>query len=227
MELELRSLDVAGYEDRPVPASLFAQPGETDHLGILLPGYRFPVEMPPLHYAGRVLLEGGADLLRVEYAYPRTDFLKRSPDEQGRWLAEDVTAACASGLSIRAYERITLVGKSLGTLAMGHLLAGPRFRAAACVWLTPLLGVGGLLSRIEETRPRSLIVIGTADKFYQPGPLEQAERLTGGRSLVLEGVDHSLEIPGDLAGSLDGLGRIVRALQAFLGESSVVPGRNK
>jgi len=218
MEWRLNSLDIVGYQNKPVPNTFIAQPNGAKHLGIILPGYRYPVEMPPLHYAGRILLEGGADLLRVEYAYYGTDFLKHPASEQDQWIASDVMAACEGGLSYRSYEKITLVGKSLGTLAMGHLLAGSRFQKAACIWLTPLLTVEWLPSRIEQTRPRSLFVIGTADKFYQPDLLERLELITGGRSLVLEGVNHALEIPGDISQSLSVLKQMVSAFQEFLGK---------
>lgn len=219
MDWKLSSLDIAGYKNQPVPNTLFAQPDETDHLGIILPGYRYPVEMPPLYYAARLLLEGGADLLRVEYDYPRVGLMQASPGEQERWLAEDVTAAAHGGLAQRAYEKVTLVGKSLGTLAMGHLLADPRFQSATCIWLTPLLTVDKLRAQIEEARPRSLLVIGTADRFYQPDLLEELVSVTGGRSLVLAGVNHGLEIPGDIPGSLEVLGQMVEAMGEFLGRN--------
>jgi hypothetical protein len=75
-----------------------------------------------------------------------------------------------------------------------------------------------LCSRIKETHPRSLFVIGTADRFYQPDILEGLERITNGQSVVLEGVNHALEIPGDIPKSLMVLDQIVQALQEFLSE---------
>jgi pimeloyl-ACP methyl ester carboxylesterase len=121
-------------------------------------------------------------------------------------------------LSDRSYEKITLIGKSLGTVAMCHLLADHRFHAATCVWETPLLTVEWLRSRIEETRPYSLFVIGTADKFYKPDVLKHLEHDTNGRSVVIEGANHALEIPGDISKSLLALRQMVQALQEFLNE---------
>lgn len=220
MEWKLSSFDVAGYKDQPVPNTFIAQPHPARHLGIILPGYRYPVEMPPLHYAGRVLLEGGADLLRVEYAYYRTDFMKLAEIEQDRWMSEDVFAACRAALSRGSYEKIALVGKSMGTIAMGQLLADEAFQRAACIWLTPLLTVERLRLRIEKLHPPSLFVIGTADRFYKPEILKHLEHVTGGRSLVMEGVNHALEIPGDIPESLAVLDRIVEGLQEFLQEDA-------
>ena len=214
--IEITSLPVAGYEDRPVNNTFVQQSAETAHLAIVVPGYRHSVDKPDLHFAAQVLLARGADVLQVEYAYSRTDFRARTEAEQDRWLSTDVSAACEAGLTQRSYNRITLVGKSLGTVAMGQLLADPRFQKATCIWSTPILALDWLRTRIAEVKPPSLFIIGTADAFYNPTQLAELETATGGRSLVLEGVDHSLGIPGDIAGSLDALTRIVAAIQDFI-----------
>lgn len=216
MELKFSSLDVTGYKGQPVPNTSIAHSNPASHLGILLPGYRYSADMPPLHYIRRVLLEQGADTLSVDYVYYRTNFMDQSQEEQDRWISADVFAACNAGLSQHPYEKITLVGKSLGTIAMGHLLADPRFRQATCIWLTPLLTVDWLRTRIEQIHPRSLFIIGTADQFYRPDILKQLETVTSGRALVIEDANHAMEIPGDIHRSVQALNQIVQALQEFL-----------
>jgi hypothetical protein len=214
--MELSSLDVVGYKNQRVPNTFIAQPEPTSHLGIILPGYRHSVDMADLHYAGRILLEQGADLLRVEYAYAQTDFMRKAENIQDEWISSDVFAACNAALSYRPYKKIILVGKSLGTIAMGHLLADNRFQQADCVWSTPILTVEWLCSRIEQIRPRSLFIMGTADKFFQPERLKHLENVTHGHALVIEGANHGLEIPDSISESLTALTQIVRALQEFL-----------
>lgn len=216
MDLTISSLDIVGYKNQPVPNTWLTHQAPAKHLGIVLPGYRYSADMPPMHYAGRALLEQGADLLSVDYAYYRTDFMKQPKSEQDRWMSSDILAVCDAVLSQCSYETFTLVGKSLGTVAMGHLLADRRFQQAACIWLTPLLTVAQLCSQIETARPRSLFVIGTADHYYKPDMLKQLENITNGRALVLEGVDHSLEIQGDIPGSLRALNQITQVVQEFL-----------
>lgn len=218
--MEPSALDVTGYQDQRVPNTFIAQPDPTTHLGIILPGYRHSADRADLHYAGRILLEQGADLLRVEYAYFRTDFVERAENERAGWLSSDVFAACNAGLAYRPYEKITLIGKSLGTLAMGHLLADSRFREANCVWSTPLITASWLRQRIEQTRPRSLFIIGTADGHYRADLLQHLEQVTGGRSVVIEGANHGLEIPDSIPKSLAALSQIVQALQEFLDEGA-------
>jgi len=214
--MELSSLDVLGYKNEPVPNAFIAHPGTTKHLGVILPGYRYPAEMPPLYYAAQVLSELGADVFRVDYAYYRTSFAQQSVAEQEQWISGDVSAACNVALSQRSYEKLTLVGKSLGTLAMGHLLSDSRFQTASCIWFTPILTEEWLCSRIEQLCPRSLFIIGTADRFYQPELLEHLEKVTRGHTMVIKGATHGLEIPGDIPGSLNMLNQIVQTLQEFL-----------
>jgi predicted alpha/beta-hydrolase family hydrolase len=220
MEVKFSSLDVVGYQNQRVPNTFIAQPNPTRHVAIILPGYRYSADMAPLHYAARILLDRGADVLRVEYAYSRTDFSQRPESEQDEWISSDVFAACDAALSSRSYEKITLVGKSLGTLAMGHLLADSRFQNAACIWETPLLTVEWLRARIEQIHPRSLFIIGTADQFYEPDVLRHLELVTNGQSVVIEDATHSLEIPGDVSRSLEALNGIVHALQEFLNDGT-------
>jgi hypothetical protein len=215
--MEIISIEALGYNRQPVPASMIVHAGETEHLGIILPGYRHTVDMPDLHYAGLILQKTGADVLRVEYAYPKTDFRQRSQQEQADRLSADVRAACAAGMARRDYKKITLVGKSLGTVAMAHLLGDPRFAAAACVWSTPVLASDWMCAQIRRHRPRSLFIIGTADDFYNPALLAELVDATKGKALVLEHVHHGLEIEGDLPGTLAALNRIVDAMREFIG----------
>ena len=216
-----QTLDIKGFGDRPVPHTFLRQEAETRHLAVMLPGIAYTCDHPLLYYPARLLLESGADVLRVEYAYHKDSAYKAlAPAEQGAWLNADVAAAYHAAAPRRPYERVTLVGKSLGTLAMGHLLTsdvGPA--GATAVWLTPLL-------RFEQARGqiarwgrsgRSLFVIGSADPYYDAAGLAEVEQATGGESLVIEGADHSLEIPGDMARSLEALQQVMRALERFLG----------
>lgn len=218
--MELKTLAAPGYKGQQVPNTFVTQPNPTGHLGIILPGYRHSADMADLHYAGRILMEQGADLLRVEYRYYQTDYLNQSETEQNQRISEDVFAVCNACLAFRLYDKITLVGKSLGTRGMGFLLGDERFQKAGCVWSTPPLTNEWLCSRIEQIRPRSLFMMGTADDYYKPEKLKHLAGVTNGRAVIIEGANHGLEVPESIPKSLVGLGQIVQALQAFLEEQS-------
>lgn len=212
------SLPIAGYRDLPVPNTFVRQPGETDHLALILPGYAYPCEMPALYYPAALLLSLGADVLHVRYAYNENPDFRALPEpEQDAWLFADVAAATAAALAQRPYQRVTLVGKSLGTLAMGHLLAtDSRLAGAYCVWLTPLLSDATLVAQMRQHCRRAFFVIGTADSEYDAATLAELRQATGGDALVVEGAHHGLEISDDLERSILVMRDLVAALRIFL-----------
>jgi len=174
--------------------------------------------MPVLYYPRQLLLERGADVLLVEYDYREQANLRMPRDpERDRWFFDDVAAACGAGLGQRPYSRVTLVGKSLGTLAMGYLLTeDSRLPQAQCVWLTPLLRNDRLRAQMRRVRGHSLFVIGTADGHYDPAYLDEVRLASEGESVLILGADHSLEIEGDTVGSIRAVEQTVRAIQQFL-----------
>jgi hypothetical protein len=212
------TLDIRGHRGQAVPNTFFAQDSETHHLALVFPGFGYTVHMPVLYYPRRLLLERGADALLVEYDYRgRVDFRMPRDPERDHWFFDDVAAACAAGLKQRSYSGVTLVGKSLGTLAMGYLLAeASRLSGARCVWLTPLLRDDWLRAQMRRARGHSLFVIGTADSHYDPAYLEEVQLASGGESMVVQGADHSLEIEGDTVGSIRAMEQTVRVMQRFL-----------
>ena len=212
------TLAITGYRNEPVPHTFLRQDEHARHVAILLPGIGYTCDMPLLYYPSRLLLARGADVLRVEYAYQqRADFKTATADEQGRRVVADVTAACHAVLAQRDYEQITIVAKSLGTLALGPVLAAdPRLARAHAVWLTPLLRIDHVRARIARWGGHSLFVIGTADPNYDAAYLAGVESATGGEAVVVDGADHSLEIEGDVLRSLEALMQVMRVLQRFL-----------
>jgi predicted alpha/beta-hydrolase family hydrolase len=210
------SLQITGCNNQPVPNTFFKQQLVTSHLCVVLPGYNPPLINPLLEYTSQLLLDRNADVLQVEHEYYKIDFFKKPADERDRILSADVTAACKTVFTLRDYTQITLIGKSLGTLGLCHLLPDDRFRKAGCVWLTPLTTNQWLRARIEQYSPRSLFIIGTADNFYNPDYLAGLCESTRGKSVVIEGADHGLTIPGEVVQSLKALTRIVSAIGKFV-----------
>jgi hypothetical protein len=211
-------LEIAGYRDKPVLNTFFWQQEETRHLGILFPGLGYTSHMPLLYYPGRLLLFHGADLLRVEYAYERDEaFHSLSGSERSRWINADAAAACSVALNRRSYDQVTLIGKSVGTLALGHLITThPDLDEPRCVWLTPLLRNEQLRSQITQTRHRGLFVIGTLDPHYDRAKVAEIGEATGGEWIVIEGADHSMEIEEDVMASIQALHRIMVGMEKFL-----------
>lgn len=215
-----KTLSILGFDGQPVPNRFLHPESAIDRLAVLLPGFGYTLDMPLFYYAEHLLLERGWDVLRVEYAYGRLPAFRSAPDdERARWLREDTSAAYRAGLARRAYSRVALIGKSLGTLAMGHLLTSadrPSGEVRA-IWLTPLLREEWLRARIERHAGPSLFVIGTADPHYDEGILDGLLAATGGEAVVVEGADHGMDVPGGPVASVRAVERAVAAMQRFLG----------
>lgn len=211
-------LNIQGYGEEAVPNRFLRPDNSIGALAVLLPGFGYTLDMPLFYYTEHLLLESGWDVLRVEYAYhrrPEADISPRSKLVER--LDADTMAAWRAGLDQRHYGRVALVGKSLGTLAMGHLLTAenPLPRASA-VWLTPLLSVARLREQIARFGGPSLFVIGTADEEHDPETLDAMIAATNGEAVVVEGADHGMDIAGDPVGSVRAVERFVDALARFL-----------
>jgi predicted alpha/beta-hydrolase family hydrolase len=218
--MKFTKLDIVGYQERPVLNTFIEQDtgAGSDHLAVLLPGMRYSNAMPLMHMHARLLAELGADLLLVDYDYERNPAFAAAPDrEQLQWLQEDTLAACSVGLARGLYERVTLVGKSLGTMAMPHLLSTePELAQAQGIWLTPVL-LNMTMGVITAVAQPSLFIIGTADRYYDPDKVDALRAMPASEVLVIDGADHSLEIPGNIRASVPLLGQVLAASAAFLG----------
>jgi hypothetical protein len=211
-------LEIIGYCGLAVPNSIVRTGGKARHLAVVFPGLRYSTSMPGCYYPALAMLAKGADVLNVDYEYANPGFQELPPREQSRWIAADASAAVQAARAQGKYESITLIGKSLGTIALGQLLAAdPPLPDADFIWLTPVLKSPPVHQAMMSRRHHGLIVIGTADTQYDESLLAEAVQSTGGESLVLPGVDHGLEIPGDALGSIQAVETIVRKINDFIG----------
>lgn len=216
--ITFEQLDIRGFQDRPVPHTFLQQQAETEHLAVTFPGRGYRATMPLLYYTEHLLIEAGAEVLRLETAYDLIpEFDELDWNQRWAWLTVDAEAAARVALAQRPYQQVTLVGKSLGTLLMGHLLTiVPQLAAAECIWLTPLVQHDQLRGQIEQSKPRSFFAAGTEDRFHDPQLLAGLEKATGGQSVIVEGAVHSLDIPGDTLASVRALERIMAGVKRFI-----------
>lgn len=209
-------LEIAGYKDQ-IPNVLLSADEPSEHLGIIFPGVAYSAQMPALYYATEVLLTLGADVLRLDHHYRHSDFQTLLDEEKTRWLEADALAVLKAALAIKPYKRLTLVGKSIGTVALVRILPElASLEHVAFVWLTPLLKLNGLKETIAQYPHKALFIIGSNDQSYDAALLEQIRVSTNGQVLLLEGADHSLEIRGDVVASVRIQERIVKVLERFV-----------
>jgi pimeloyl-ACP methyl ester carboxylesterase len=215
---EAKSLEIKGYRSLPVRNTFFRKEGETDHLCIVYPGYGYGCSRPLLQYPTQLFLSQGADVLWVEYEYYGIPEYRSAQSEVRRkWLFADSAAALEEAVRQRPYGRLTLLGKSLGTLAIGHVLTSrmSSLTHAKVVWLTPLLTDPQAREMIKRIDNASLYVIGSADEVYDGAFVSRLEEKPSARVMVIDGADHSLEV-ADPVRSIDILKDIVEAIQEFV-----------
>lgn len=210
-------LSFAGYQGHPVPHRFLTQDEDTLHLAVILPGFGYHCDMPLLYFTAAQLVTDGADVLLVDYAYDSNpEYLAANAATREVWLQADVTAAYNAAAAKRPYERITVVAKSLGTRALAHLLASSPAARPWAVWYTPILSDANVARELQRSGSPSLVVVGTADPYYDAVALRAAGQSPGVTVLAIEAADHSLELPGDVVKSARVLADVLQSLRHFL-----------
>jgi pimeloyl-ACP methyl ester carboxylesterase len=211
------TLSITGFEHKSVPNTFIRQKEITAHTAIILPGLGYTAQMPLLFYINEMLLARDADVLQVNYNYIDA-FRGLDSATQHRWLAADSDAAYRALIAQRPYTHLTVVGKSLGTLAMAHLFTTHTFPVhTTALWLTPVLTNAAVREQIAAFIGPSLVVIGTADSYYNPTLLAEIGETPTRRFVIIEGADHGMNVGDDVVQSIQALETTMRAIAAFCG----------
>lgn len=217
MDVTYSTLAVEGFRGNPVPNELARQQLGSTTLAVLLPGRWYTCDMPLFYYAGRLLIDRGWDVLRVQYDYRQVNDAT-SEDEQLERLTVDSRSAVDAGLAHGTYQRLVLVGKSLGTIAMAQLLPALDVADAWSVWLTPLFKRPGVLQCVATCSDRCLVVVGSEDSHFDPDVVGRLASDAQCVTLVIDGGEHSLDLQGDAAGSAMSVVTTIHAMDRFLPE---------
>jgi len=210
LNLQLRSPSGAALRHAFYPGT-----GAHPALLVTLPGDHYGMDGPLLYYPARELRRAGWSTLAVTFGYQSAGepfSLGVLPD-----MVQETERAIRAAAAHSPPSRIALVGKSLGAaLNVTLAVTMPELEAADLVYLTPPLDIPLFAPAFQETWQRSLVVIGTADRFYDPQVLAAMRAGSTFELLEVEGGDHSLNIPGDLAATLAALEQVVRRVVKFL-----------
>ena len=163
----------------------FAQPDHPLGSAIVLPGRRFGLATPLLHWSATLLTQLGWSVLGVSW----------DQDEVSREEAPYVRRCADAALDrVPADQPVLVVAKSLGTLALPWAV---EYRLPGA-WLTPLMQDPAVVTAVEAAREPTLLVGGTADPYWHP-PVA-----AGPGIMVMEvpDADHGLQQPGDWRRSL-------------------------
>ncbi len=207
---------VPGHDDRQILNRHFTHDPKSDELTVIIAGFGYTIESPFLFYSKHVPFGHGSDVLTVDLQYSlNRKFLAASQEERDGWFRED-SEAIARTVAGLAYQRLSFIGKSLGTTIVYGMLQQPTFleRTRRVVWLTP----GQLHAEIEElmltSSLPSLAVYGERDRLAQNTEFEALRSRHNVELMIVPDADHALETD-DVFGSVSQLGEYVRRLDAF------------
>jgi alpha/beta superfamily hydrolase len=205
-------LPLVTQDGRPLPHTFYE--GDGAGLLVVLPGLHYGPDGPVLYHLAKQLQGSGWDTLGLTYgfqaamAFPWTD-------HAGETLAE-CGAALGQVLGRRAYSRVGIVGKSLGTILLVQLCTQGLVPDSAWVaHLTPPLGNPAFDAAFRETRQPAYIAIGTRDTFYDEAAVRAVAGMRPAYVRILDGADHGLDVSGDLAATLRVVGQVVEDTTAF------------
>jgi pimeloyl-ACP methyl ester carboxylesterase len=157
----------------------------------------YPTRAPVLWFAREAIMARGWSALEV-LGEPRDH------DEPLTWQRE-----CAElALEAVGQVRVLVIGKSLATFLAGAVAD----RGLPAAWLTPALDRQEVVDGLARVRSPTLVVGGTADSMWVRDALPENPAL---EVLELPGVDHALQVPGDIQGSLQALGQMAEAVGAL------------
>ncbi|GIO61445.1 alpha/beta hydrolase [Paenibacillus cineris] len=207
---------VQGYKDRKISYTLLSKAeSNTSGLAIIFPGQGYTAQAPLLYYSMGIYLNQNYDVLQVNYQYNDPFYRDFSFDAIAEAIRTDVGAVIDRVLQNASYDDYILIGKSIGTIALGFEVQRDLFQKAKVIWFTPLLGRDFVWNAMMDSKQRSLCFIGDNDSCYIE---ERFERLRANPNLLLRlipGVNHGLEYETDLFASMDVLKQVMKEVEAF------------
>jgi pimeloyl-ACP methyl ester carboxylesterase len=168
---------------------------------ILLPGGAYTVDHPLLFYVAGVLAGQGWFVQGVRWdidADARVDPVRFAAD-----AAELAADAAPPG------QTTLVVGKSFGSRAAPWVTG----LGLPAIWLTPLLHEPAVAEAIRAATAPTLLIGGTADDLWDV----EVARESGQRLHEVPDADHGLHIGRDWRLTLDALGGVLAAVEAFAG----------
>jgi hypothetical protein len=174
---------------------------DPDRWVVVLPGMQYTTQAPLLWFAREAAEQRGFTVLEVLDSPPQ------GADPAG-WARDRARRALDHAANSGSRETV-VVGKSLASAAAG--LAADRVLPA--VWLTPLLNQPRVVDDVARASRPALLLGGSADDTWRPDALPDSGLL---EIVHLEGLDHSLQRPGDPAASLQALRAVTDRVGRFL-----------
>jgi hypothetical protein len=184
------------------PCAGLLHENDRDRCVVVLPGMQYSTQAPLLWFAREVAAGRGWSALEVLDALPEGA-------EPFGWARD--RARRALDRAAEDADEVVIIGKSLASGAAGIVAD----RGLPAVWLTPLLNERRVADDLSRAPRPALLIGGSADEAWVPDALADSGLL---QVVQLDGLDHSLQRPGDPGGSLGALRLVAERIDRFLAE---------
>jgi hypothetical protein len=181
------------------PCSALLHENDPDRCVVLLPGMRYSTQAPLLWFAREVATARRWSALEVLDSLPEGE-------EPFGWARDRARRALDR---VASASEVVVIGKSLASGAAGIVAD----RVLPAVWLTPLLNERRVADDLSRAPRPAMLVGGSEDEAWAPDALADSGLL---EIVHFEGLDHSLQRPGDTRGSLDALRAVTDRVDRFL-----------
>lgn len=214
------TLNITGFNKSPLSNLFLRQEQPAENLALVLPGLGYNADMPLLYYPSRLLLERKCDVLQLRPDYQSRAFQAASQEERLDHMYEDAAAGLQAGLDQGPYQKLVLVGKSIGTLGMALLINEfEDLGSPVTVWITPLLREVMVVDAALACAAPAFFMVGTADSTFDPAAMGYIQKKTGAQTWKAENANHSLELPQNPLAFLDLLRQGMEVLSTFLDQA--------
>ena len=184
---EFTTLPISGYNGNPLSNLLLCPEQVAEHLAVVLPGLGYTADMPLLYYPTRLLLERKFDVLQLRPNYQSHNFQTAPKEERLEWMYADASEGLKAALERKPYQKLVLVGKSIGTMGMALLINQYEdLGDPITVWITPLLGEPFVVDAALACTAPSFYMAGTADSTFDPAALALQDENLGSLSELPE-----------------------------------------
>jgi len=192
---------------------------DSSKLVIFYPGYNYTLKAPVFFYLQELFSQEGFDILGIDYRYnENNDFLNVSDEEKDIWFRYDCSAI---GRAVKdfseEYSRIVYVGKSLGTtMLMNQVKDGLIHEKAETIYLTPGSNSEEIYLTINETRNRTLVIYGNADKYYKEAYIDYIKHRKDTYIKEVRNAGHVFEEEGNVNQSILNLAEVIDLVHDFI-----------
>jgi len=176
---------------------------QNKNLIILFPGRSYSAENPLLYYAEFKYAIKEYEIIKVDYG----DCLQKAKsfDNAVENIKKHVAGQIKS-VDFSQYVDIVFISKSLGTVVAGWLSEELGVENIRHIYLTP---INETIPYIKHGKNISVVIAGTNDRYLESDALKKHCENEKVPLELIEGVDHSLEVLGEMNMNIDILKRVV------------------